>query len=241
MEISGFVRLLALSHWLSGRKTSLFLPCNQNNSVMKKIILLAAALLMLSCSCQNMTESSQSPALAGTPFQGGSAAASVTGCLSGRDTIGVVLHVSRVIDGDTFEGRLDNGGNPGVNPWMLQLTKIVVRINGIDAPERGQFYGDVATLHLQWLISGKAVGLKLKQKDMYGRWIATAYHDGADIGAEMLKEGLAWHYKEVDGNPLYAQLEAEAKLAGLGLWCDDRAVPPWEWRRMSKYERDAYR
>ena len=67
------------------------------------------------------------------------AAASVTGCLSGRDTIGVVLHVSRVIDGDTFEGRLDNGGNPGVNPWMLQLTKIVVRINGIDAPERGQW------------------------------------------------------------------------------------------------------
>ena len=230
MEISGFVRLLALSHWLSGRKTGLFLPCNQNNRDMKKFILLAAALLMLSCSCQNMTESRPSRA-----------AASVTGCLSGRDTIGVVLHVSRVIDGDTFEGRLDNGGNPGVNPWMVQLTKIVVRINGIDAPERGQWYGDVATLHLQWLISGKAVGLKLKQKDSYGRWIATVYLDGADISEEMLKEGLAWHYKEHDSNPRYAQLEAEAKQAGLGLWSDDRAVPPWEWRRMSKYERDAYR
>ena len=230
MEISGFVRLLALSHWLSGEKVGLFLPCNQNNRDMKKIILLAAALLMLSCSCQNMTESRPSRL-----------AASVTGCLSGRDTIGVVLHVSRVIDGDTFEGRLDNGGNPGVNPWMLQLTKIVVRISGIDAPERGQWYGDVATLHLQWLISGKAVGLKLKQKDTYGRWIATVYLNGADISEEMLKEGLAWHYKEHDSNPCYAQLEAEAKQAGLGLWSDDRAVPPWEWRRMSKYERDAYR
>ena len=230
MEISGFVRLLALSHWLSGRKTGLFLPCNQNNRDMKKIILLATALLMLSCSCQNMTESRPSRA-----------AASVTGCLSGRDTIGVVLHVSRVIDGDTFEGRLDNGGNPGVNPWMLQLTKIVVRISGIDAPERGQYYGDVATVHLQWLISGKAVGLKLKQKDAYGRWIATVYLDSADISEEMLKEGLAWHYKEHDSNPRYAQLEVEAKQAGLGLWSDDRAVPPWEWRRMSKYERDAYR
>jgi endonuclease YncB( thermonuclease family) len=216
----------------------------QNNRIMKKFLIVVAAMLMLSCSCRNeVTESRppESPALTGTPFQGGSAAASITGCLSGRDTVGVVLKVSRVIDGDTFEGRLDNGGNPGVNPWAQQLTKIVVRINGIDAPERGQFYGDVATLHLQWLISGKAVGLKLKQRDMYGRWIATAFHDGVDIGAEMLKEGLAWHYKEVDGNPRYAQLEAEAKLAGLGLWCDDRAVPPWEWRRMSKYERDAYR
>ncbi len=229
---------------------------------MKRFLVLAAALLMLSCSCQNGTESkvctklprpaatpsqrgNESPALTGTPFQGGSAAASITGCLSGRDTVGVMLKVERVIDGDTFEGHViqnpKTAYNPGVNPWMVQLTKIVVRINGIDAPERGQFYGDVATLHLQWLISGKAVGLKLKQRDMYGRWIATAYHDGTDIGAEMLKEGLAWHYKEVDGNPRYAQLEAEAKLAGLGLWCDDRAVPPWEWRRMSKYERDAYR
>lgn len=201
----------------------------QNNKIMKKILMMAAALLMLSCSCRNgMTESSR-------------AAASVTRCLSGRDTIGVVLNVSRVIDGDTYEGRLDNGGNPGVNPWMLQLTKIVVRISGIDAPERGQWYGDVATLHLQWLISGKAVGLKLKQKDSYGRWIATVYLNGADISEEMLKEGLAWHYKEHDSNPRYAQLEAEAKQAGLGLWSDDQAVPPWEWRRMSKYERDGYR
>jgi len=214
---------------------------------MKRFLVLAAAVLLLSCSCQQNAKrvDEKSPALTGTPFQGGSAAASVTKCLSGSDTVGVVLKVERIIDGDTFEGHViqnpKTAYNPGVNPWMVQLTKIVVRINGIDAPERGQFYGDVATLHLQWLISGKAVGLKLKQKDMYGRWIATAYHDGADIGAEMLKEGLAWHYKEVDGNPLYAQLEAEAKLAGLGLWCDDRAVPPWEWRRMSKYERDAYR
>ena len=198
---------------------------------MKKFLIVAAALLMLSCSCRNeMTESNPSRV-----------AASITGCLSGRDTIGVVLNVSRVIDGDTFEGRLDNGGNPGVNPWMLQLTKIVVRISGIDAPERGQWYGDVATLHLQWLISGKDVGLKLKQKDSYGRWIATVYLNGADISEEMLKEGLAWHYKEHDSNPRYAQLEAEAKQAGLGLWSDDRAVPPWEWRRMDKYERDGYR
>ena len=204
---------------------------------------LAVALLMLSCGCQLKTES-RLPRPSATPSQRGTMSrmgASVTGCLSGSDSVKVFLKVSRVIDGDTFEGQLDNGGNPGVNPWAIELTRIVVRINGIDAPERGQYYGDVATMHLQWLISGKAVGLKLKQKDMYGRWIATAFLDGADIAEEMLKEGLAWHYKEHDSNPRYAQIEAEAKRNGLGLWCDDRAVPPWEWRKMSKYERDAYR
>lgn len=211
------------------------LRCIKNNRDMRKIFVLAAAVLLLSCSCQQNTER----------VGPSRCAASVTGCLSGSDSVKVFLKVSRVIDGDTFEGRMTVNSkeayNPGVNPWAYELTKLTIRINGIDAPERGQYYGDVATLHLQWLISGKTVGLKLKQKDMYGRWIATAYQDGADIGAEMLKEGLAWHYKEVDGNPRYAQLEAEARQAGLGLWSDDRAVAPWVWRKMSKYERDAYR
>ena len=206
---------------------------------MKRLMALAAALLMLSCSCQNEVRESRPP-MGGIPM-----AASVTRCLSGSDSVKVFLKVERVIDGDTFEGHViqnpKTAYNPGVNPWMVQLTKIVVRINGIDAPERGQFYGDVATLHLQWLISGKAVGLKLKQRDSYGRWIASAYLDGADIAEELLQQGLAWHYKEYDNNPRYAQLEAEARQDGRGLWCDDQAVPPWEWRRMSKYERDAYR
>ena len=226
------MHLLALPWPLLSGKTGLFLQrISKKQQIMKKILMLAAAVLLLSCSCHQNFER----------VDASRCAASVTKCLSGSDTVGVVLNVSRVIDGDTFEGRLDNGVNPGVNPWAIELTRIVIRISGIDAPERGQYYGDVATLHLHWLISGKAVGLKLKQRDSYGRWIATAYLDGADIAEELLQQGLAWHYKEYDSNPRYAQLEAEAKRNGLGLWCDDRAVPPWEWRRMSKYERDAYR
>ena len=220
-----------LGHYRAEKQAYFCSESLKKQQIMKKILMLAAAVLLLSCSCHQSFER----------VDASRCAASVTKCLSGSDTIGVVMNVSRVIDGDTFEGRLNNGGNPGVNPWAIELTRIVIRISGIDAPERGQYYGDVATLHLHWLISGKAVGLKLKQRDSYGRWIATAYLDGADIAEELLQQGLAWHYKEYDSNPRYAQLEAEAKLAGLGLWCDDRAVPPWEWRRMSKYERDAYR
>ena len=226
------MHLLALPRPLLSGKTDLFLQrISKKQQIMKKILMLAAAVLLLSCSCHQGFER----------VDASRCAASVTKCLSGSDTVGVVLNVSRVIDGDTFEGRLNNGGNPGVNPWAIELTRIVIRISGIDAPERGQYYGDVATLHLHWLISGKAVGLKLKQRDSYGRWIATAYLDGADIAEELLQQGLAWHYKDYDSNPRYAQLEAEARQDGRGLWCDDRAVPPWEWRRMSKYERDAYR
>ena len=60
----------------------------------------------------------------------------------------VKFRVSRVIDGDTFEGYIDNGGNPGVNPLAIEFNRLTIRICGIDAPERGQYYGDVATRHL---------------------------------------------------------------------------------------------
>lgn len=87
----------------------------------------------------------------------------------------------------------------------------------------------------------KTVGLKLKQNDSYGRWIATVYLNGEDVAEELLRQGLAWHFKEHDSNPRYAQLENEARWNGFGLWCDDRPVAPWRWRRMSKAERDEFR
>ena len=65
--------------------------------------------------------------------------------------------------------------------------------------------------------------------------------EGVDVAGEMLKNGLAWYYKEYENNPRYAQLEAGARLRRLGLWNDDRAVAPWEWRKMSRAERDLYR
>lgn len=198
---------------------------------MKKFLIVAAAFLMLSFGCHQNTESSPPSRLAASAKQQS----------TGSDSTLVWLKVCRVIDGDTFEGRLTENSNPGVNPWAYQLTKVVIRINGIDAPERGQFHGDVATLHLYSLIGEKTVGLKLKQKDIYGRWIATVYLDGADIAEEMLSQGLAWHFKEHDSNPRYAQLENEARWNGFGLWCDDRPIAPWRWRKMSKEERDNYR
>lgn len=145
------------------------------------------------------------------------------------DSCSLYIRVTKVIDGDTFEGITSDG-------FVIKF-----RIAGIDAPERGQFYGDVAKAHLQWLIYGKTVGLELCRRDIYGRLVVWVFLDGTDIGAEMLRQGLAWHYNQYDENTAYSSLEREAKRNGLGLWCDERAVEPWRWREMSKWERDAYR
>ena len=206
---------------------------------MKKFLIMTVAFLMLSFDCQVKAES-RPPGCASREAASAHKGVTIEHWVS-SDSLFVYLKVSRVIDGDTFEGRLVESGNPGVNPWAYELTKVVVRINGIDAPERGQSYGDVATLYLYSLIGEKTVGLKLKEKDSYGRWIATVYLNGEDIAEEMLRQGLAWHFKEHDSNLHYVQLENEARWNGFGLWCDDRPVAPWQWRRMNKVERDEFR
>lgn len=145
------------------------------------------------------------------------------------DSCEMYIEVTRVIDGDTFEGETKDG------------FAIRFRIAGIDAPEIGQYYGDVAKWHLHGLIYGRTVGLEVCRRDVYGRLVVWVYVDGEDIGAVMLREGSAWHYDKYDDCTVYSTLQADAKMCGRGLWSDDRPIEPWRWREMSKFERDAYR
>ena len=161
----------------------------------------------------------------------------------------VCMQVTRVIDGDTFEGHLFYRVEPertgqsqgGGEMWVQQITLARIRISGIDAPERGQFFGDVATTHLKWLVEGRRVFLELSGNDAYGRFVAVVWSNGHDVGGEMLKEGLAWYREEYGRNAEYLRLQSDAKMAGRGLWADDQAIEPWKWRKMSKWERDAWR
>lgn len=52
---------------------------------------------------------------------------------------------------------------------------------------------------------------------------------------------MAWHYSEFDNNLRYEALEEGARYRKVGLWRDEQPVAPWEWRRMSKQERDRIR
>ena len=48
---------------------------------------------------------------------------------------------------------------------------------------------------------------------------------------ELVKAGLAWHYKQYSKDPVLAEAEVEARRGKAGLWSMPGAVPPWEWRR----------
>lgn len=133
-----------------------------------------------------------------------------------------------VIDGDT-----------------LSMGAVVVRINGIDAAELGQKCNlpsggnwpcaDAAAERLEELIARVELTCEPNGRDPYGRVIATCLAGGADVGKELVTEGLAWAF--VRYSDVYAAQEAEAKAQGLGIW-QSESQPPWEYRE-NRWERAA--
>ena len=111
-----------------------------------------------------------------------------------------------------------------------------IRIDGIDAPERTQAYGQRARQSLADLSQGRTAHAECPKSDRYGRAVCRVTVDGVDVGLEQIRRGLAWHYKKyAHEQPLaerssYAGAEERARAARLGLWAMPTAEPPWDYR-----------
>jgi endonuclease YncB( thermonuclease family) len=114
--------------------------------------------------------------------------------------------------------------------------QIKVRLAGIDAPEKGQDFGNVSKQNLSSLVFGKLVLLEGRKVDRYGRLIAKVLIGGTDVNLEQIRSGLAWHYKEyaneqsANDRRTYSDAEYAAQRARLKLWSVLAPVPPWEFR-----------
>jgi len=129
------------------------------------------------------------------------------------------VKVVGVADGDTFTGLTEDN------------QQIKCRIYGIDAPEKKQAFGNRSKQTLSDLIFGEEVQIKIQNKDRYGRAVVWVVFNGKDVSAEMLKAGMAWHYKQYSKDKDYAELEEQARQKKIGLWADKEPVAPWEFRR----------
>lgn len=79
---------------------------------------------------------------------------------------------------------------------------------------------------------GKTLPFQAQEYDRYKRLIAVVINSRKQaVNQEMIKKGMAWHYKKYSTDPLYAQLEIEARRNKVGLWKDAKPTPPWEWRK----------
>jgi micrococcal nuclease len=126
---------------------------------------------------------------------------------------------SRIIDGDTFEGRAHD-------------STYRIRLNGIDAPERGQDFYNVSKQRLGELCKNSPLLVTLFNKDRYGRWIADVHtSNNIFINYKLVEEGLAWHFKKYSADTLLAALENNARAKRAGLWVNNNPVPPWVKRK----------
>lgn len=112
-----------------------------------------------------------------------------------------------------------------------------IRLIGIDAPELEQDFGEKARKQLQKLLKldKKNIIVKPFGLDRYNRILALVFVGDLNVNLELLKNGAAWVYESKElGNEqlkIYTQAMNEARRKKLGLWNDDGAVEPKEFRK----------
>jgi endonuclease YncB( thermonuclease family) len=138
----------------------------------------------------------------------------------GQDLFGKVVGIT---DGDTV--KLLKGNN----------TTVKIRVANIDCPERKQPFSTKAKQFTSDAIFSKTVKVQVLKKDRYGRLVANIiYNDSLNLSEELLKVGLAWHYKKYSKDKFLQKLEDKARLHKIGLWSDPNAIAPWEYRSKKK-------
>jgi len=146
------------------------------------------------------------------------------GCYAKNDALRKIElngKVAKIVDGDTYDILLDRN------------ITIRIRMEGIDAPEKGMPFYRVAKNFLGELCFEKKLRLEVKGKDRYGRTIAYSYlDDGTELSHKMIEAGLAWHFKKYSSDTVLSNLEIRAKNFKLGLWADIHPMPPWKNRRL---------
>lgn len=128
--------------------------------------------------------------------------------------------VIRIKDGDTFV-------------LLADKQELTVRLAHIDCPEKKQPFGNTAKQFVSDLCFGKYVTLLHQEKyDRNKRLIAEVIlADGRNINKELVKSGLAWHFKKYSADSIYAALEITAREEAIGIWSETNSIAPWLWRK----------
>lgn len=115
--------------------------------------------------------------------------------------------VSWVMDGDTLLVVLDGESEP-----------VRVRIRDIDAPESCQPGGEAAREAMVVLALRQRVEVDRAAEDVYGRQVARVMRGELDLGAEMVRSGMAWAYRFKTGKGPYARWQRQAQQERRGLF-----------------------
>ncbi len=103
--------------------------------------------------------------------------------LTGNASADIQGRVIRVLDGDTIE--------------VLQVTneRSRVRLDGIDAPEKKQAFGQRSRQFLNDQVGQLIVVVTGDKTDRYGRILGTVWLEDQDVNAMQVANGMAWAYR----------------------------------------------
>ena len=113
-----------------------------------------------------------------------------------------------------------------------------ITLGGIDAPEKGQAFGDRAKQALSTKVAGKNVQLQPLAGSLQKTSLAAVWIDDRSINKELVAEGWAWHDPRFAAAKTLAKAEKEARDKKLGLWSEDDPTPPWLWRASADGSQD---
>ncbi len=127
--------------------------------------------------------------------------------------------VIAIKDGDTIE-------------VLYQGKPLRVRLQGIDCPERNQDFGQKAKQFASDFCFNRQVEIVVFGKDRYGRTLGEVLlMDGRSLNQELVKAGLAWHYKAYSKDKVLADMEILARHEAVGLWVQPNPIAPWDFRK----------
>jgi micrococcal nuclease len=109
---------------------------------------------------------------------------------------------------------------------------LTIRLAHIDCPEKKQPFGIAAKQFTSSKCHGQTVTVQHENKyDRNKRLIGVVINaKGENINTDLVKAGLARHFKKYSTLKEYASLENTARQNKIGLWADKNPVAPWDWR-----------
>lgn len=116
----------------------------------------------------------------------------------------------------TFSGRVV-AVSDGDTLTVLDANKVEhkIRLEGIDAPEKGQAFGARAKQALSEKVFGKDVKVTWEKRDNYKRILGHIHVGERWINYELVADGMAWHYRHFNKDKRLADAELAARIQGV--------------------------
>jgi len=127
--------------------------------------------------------------------------------------------VAAIVDGDTLH-------------LAAGTVTRVVRLAGIDAPEKGQPFGNAAAQVLSLRLFQKEVDVLVVGVAANRAILGIVYYEGC-VNTALVREGIAWHDERAHPSSVLAAAQQDARTAARGLLAEKNPIAPWTWREQA--------